>query len=441
MRFIKHLFLIIFLFTIRICEAQYPDRKHSIGVYQVLTDHNVRLLDDKVFSFDSALSTSTRFAYQRKLSRTVMLNTGISNGFIQNQSIQESFVNKAYVIGADASLLFKFNNGRLLKENPRIAPFLSFGYRTDYVSLLTSKNESPWLFHNQYGAGFNVKLTNRTHLQLQMALDQKLKGDFNTHIQYRFGLTQSLGKCAAEKAPEKPKGKEVSDILASKIHLDSLNEKIENQTKEIEDLELVNASLRVGIDVESPANTEKERMLELRLAKQESEHKAEVIRLKKEIKSGSGYVRIDTVYVVKIVCVDGKNDNSEADRLLREKQELDAKLVRQKEELEEKERLARALEELERLRKLRSGGDEKQKDVPLPADKSYYVITISSPNISTALTWQKKMNHYFSEAKLLPQPNGYYRVGVYAARDKALASDKLARVISLGYSTAWISVE
>ncbi len=441
MRFVKHLFLIFFLFTTCICEAQDPDRKHSIGVSQVLTDYNVILLEDKAFSFDSALSTATRFAYQRRLSPTWMLNTGISNGFIQNQRIQESFIKKAFVIGADATLIFKINNGRILNENPRIAPFLSFGYWTDYVATLKSLNENPWLFHNQYGPGFNVKLTNRTHLQFQTALDQKLKGDFNTHMQYRFGLTQSLGKYAAEKVPKNPKGEEGSDILASKIHLDSLNEKIVNQSKKIEDLELNNASLRRRADIGSSTSSEREKVLELKISKLKSEHAAEVIRIRNEINNESGSKGVDTIYDVKTVYIDGEVDNSEAARLLKEKQELEAKLARQKAEQTEKERLARALEELERLRKLRTEVGEKQDEIPLPEDKSYYVITISSPNVSTALSWLKKMKYDFSESKLLPQPNGYFRVGVYAARDKALASDMLARVLSLGYSTAWISVE
>tara|TARA_B110000902_G_scaffold58466_2_gene68541 strand:- start:1735 stop:2724 length:990 start_codon:yes stop_codon:yes gene_type:complete len=173
--------------------AQDPTRRSSIGISQVLMDNNVVLPEAKLFPFDSSLSHFIRFAYQHRLSRSWMLNTGVTNGFIQNSVIQEKFVTEAFVLGIDASLMLKLNNGKLMKENPLVAPFLSFGYRADYIPLLEEQEVSPWVAQNQYGAGFNIRLTPRRHLQIQVAIDQELKGDFNTALQYRFGLTQSLG--------------------------------------------------------------------------------------------------------------------------------------------------------------------------------------------------------------------------------------------------------
>ena len=80
-----------------------------------------------------------------------------------------------------------------------IAPYFTFGYRFDYVNKLKDFNESPLITSNQFGAGVNLRITPRTHLQLQTDVDQKLASDFNTHIRYRFGLTQSIGKSLAEK--------------------------------------------------------------------------------------------------------------------------------------------------------------------------------------------------------------------------------------------------
>ncbi|MFT6745249.1 MAG: hypothetical protein ACJAR8_001810, partial [Bacteroidia bacterium] len=77
----------------------------------------------------------------------------------------------------------------------------------------------------------------------------------------------------------------------------------------------------------------------------------------------------------------------------------------------------------------------------IPVDKNYYIITISSPNISTAEAWLKKMRKDFSDARILPQPNGYYRVGIYAAKDKKLGLKILEKVKELGYVPAWLSVE
>jgi hypothetical protein len=158
--------------------AQDHTRKHSMGGYQQFLDYNVNFSENIIFTFDSALSQSVRLAYQRRLSRTWMLNTGITNGLFLNQRLKDNFTSKSYAVGADASVVFKLINGRILKENPIVAPFLSFGYRVYYVYKICSFGESPWLFHNQYGVGFNIRLIERTYINVQLALDQKLLGIF-----------------------------------------------------------------------------------------------------------------------------------------------------------------------------------------------------------------------------------------------------------------------
>jgi hypothetical protein len=357
MRNIRYVFALFTFFVLS--ETQAQDNKHSVALYQNLTDPNVDLLNNELFAFDSALYQSFRVAYVRRLSRTWMLNTGVNNGFVLNQNLKETFIPKAYALGVDIGVQFKLNNGWLMKENPFIAPFLSFGYRMDYIHKLKEYDKSPWFFNNQYGAGFNLRMSKKTHIQTQVAMGPKLLGANATTIEYRVGLIHSLGKANQELVPNNPDIDSDQDGLvdskddcpglfgsagnngcpdtlpyyAKKVYCDSVEELALSQQKRISDLELQNA-------------------------------------------------------------------------------------------------------------KLRSGGDTGVITAPsIPADRNYYVITMSSPNISTAEAWLKKMKDNFPDALILPQPNGYYRVGIYAAKNKELGLEILEKVKKIGYVPAWLSLE
>lgn len=417
--------VISFLYTY----AQDPTRKHSIGLYQSLTDYNVVLLDNQVFSFDSSLSQSTRIAYQRRLSRTWMINAGISNGIVQNQNLRESFLTRAYVMGMDAALFFKINNGRILKENPRIAPYLTFGYRMDYVLQLAKFNENPILFLNQYGVGFNVKLSERTHIQLQSVLDQKLTSDFNTHMQYRLGITQSLGRLE-DKLPKKQNvedsdndgivnaldkcpnvfGSEAfggcppDSNLAFLVNADSLEQVVIDQRAELEKLQLELEELRNAGENTNLAKSREQELL-LRIYRLQKSKDDEILALKKQLMAGGG----------------AKTPNEpEPEKKVEEPKKEEPK---PKAEVPAKK-------------------EEKPKEATeIPADKNYYVITMSSPNIATSKNWLINMKKKYPDAIILPQPNGYFRVGVYVGKDKEKGLQLMEQVRKDGYEQVWLSVE
>lgn len=193
MKILKTIIILVTVLISATTSAQDPQPKHSVGLYQVMTDYNVVLLDRKYFAFDSSFSQSTRIAYQNLVSKSWVLNAGISNGFINNQTLNDRFLNKAYAFGIDGAIQYKTNNGHIFKEQAAFAPYIAFGYRLDYIHALKKVDIDPMVLLNQYAIGFNIRLNQRSHIQLQAAIDQKLKDDFNTHLQYRIGITQSLG--------------------------------------------------------------------------------------------------------------------------------------------------------------------------------------------------------------------------------------------------------
>ena len=408
------LFSLIFCVVIT-AVAQDHTRKNSIGIYQQFLDYNVNFSENKIFTFDSALSQSVRVAYQRRLARTWMLNTGITNGFILNQRLKDNFTSKAYAVGADVSVVFKLNNGRILKENPIVAPFLSFGYRADYVCKLSSFGESPWLFHNQYGVGFNIRLIEQTHINVQLALDQKLLGDFNSHLQYRLGLTQSIDKWDGrapnlnpdldsdgdgivdiiDKCPDKfgiasTNGCPVANsYLKNNTAVDSLSYLLQEQKEVIRKLELEIATVRNQDLLNDTV------LITRDLNKLELTHNAEV-------NNSKGITRLDTLYKGVVTYKDAKPEKS---NISRTEKEYDAK---------------------------ESGG--------IAENKNYYVIMFSSTGVRSAKAYQAKVKVDFPETIILVQPNGFHRVGIFAAKDRVLAFLMLEKVEKLGYS-GWISVE
>jgi len=463
----KRFALLSFVFCIAItASAQDPTRKNSIGVYQQFSDYNVRFSENNVFTFDSAFSQSVRVAYQRRLSRTWMLNTGITNGFILNQRLKGSFLTNAYAVGVDASVVFKLNNGRILKENPIVAPFLSFGYRADYVHKLSGLVESPWLLHNQYGAGFNIRLIERTHINIQLALDQKLLGDFNSHMQYRLGLTQSIGKweetapkhnpdldsdgdgivdisdeCPSEFGLASTNGCPVtSSFLQNNIAVDSLNYLLQHQKEVIRKLELEMATVRNKVFMNDTAFMTDE-IYKLKLAQATELNNIQVITL------------VDTPYKISLT---DKDAELEEDDLSLINQEIDVKesariaaesdSLLAKEELTSEEWKSQNLSQSNlnsvesHLYSIESDSDSGVLIPSIPENKNYYVITFSSAEIRNARAWQAKVKADFPETRILRQPNGFHRVGIYAAKDRVLAFRILEKAKKIGY-LAWISVE
>lgn len=171
--------------------AQVTSDKHSVSLSQELTDYNVQLLEGKIFVFDSATSHFTRLGYERKLSSSWTMGVGISNGFISNYVIGEKVHPKLFTGSMDIALMLCTDNGKIFKSNAQLSPFFSFGYRADYLPVLEGGN-SRLVSHNQYAAGVHWKIASTTKFQIQVAIDQKLQSNFNTHLRYRFGLVQKI---------------------------------------------------------------------------------------------------------------------------------------------------------------------------------------------------------------------------------------------------------
>ncbi len=419
--------------------AQDPDRKHSIGIFQSFTDYNVELLDDKVFAFDSSLSQTTRIGYQCSWSPTWSFTAGLSNGYVHNQTLKENFTKKAFSLGFDMGVMFNLNNGRIIKQDALIGPYLLFGSRFDNVNSLKKFNESPWLVHNQYGVGSHINVSKRTALQIQVALDQKLVADFNTHLQYRIGVVQSIGRFNETKSLPSPnldtdkdgvvdlrdnclnvfgleRLKGCPDTLADESlannNSDSLKDVIARQIQEISNLKGELEAITSSGSGEISSIREQELLRRLYYLRKDKDEKIELLEAQ---------LKVNGVEPLKPAVVAKKSQPKSTVVI---KQIPKVKPIKPA--------------------KIPSNALPNQPAIStssLPADKYYYIITLSSPNRQTAQKWLYIISKDFPLAKILPQPNGYYRVGVYAGRDKAKAKAKLLKVREKNMNKAWLSVE
>ena len=83
---------------------------------------------------------------------------------------------------------------------------------------------------------------------------------------------------------------------------------------------------------------------------------------------------------------------------------------------------------------------EAKEETP-PSGKKYHIIVFSTKNIRLAENEAKDLGNIYSSVTLLPQPNGYYRVSVFASQSKEVALEQLQKVVNEDGRSAWLSHE
>lgn len=302
-----------------------------------------------------------------------------------------------------------------------IAPYFTFGYRFDYVNKLKDFNESPLITSNQFGAGVNLRITPRTHLQLQTDVDQKLASDFNTHIRYRFGLTQSIGKSLAEKNAPSRQGYDL--IIAEH------NTIIEEQLKRIDSLDRAYVTLenRTSVDTVFIDKTEDGT----------SAYSASLNSLRKritEIEKKRGQLISDTVFVEK----ESTDLKRKYDKLLLAYSDLRAE--NEKSEAVVWKEITKEEDEKEEIKPSKTEVYAKKETIAT-AGKNYHIIAMSAKNLVLAEKMAVDLRKSYNSVTILPQPNGYFRVSVYASKYKEVALERLQKVVDEDGRTAWLSHE
>ncbi|MBR9861130.1 hypothetical protein GYB22_10370 [bacterium] len=375
----------LFLLVISECSFAQENHRHGFGIHQSFYDYNAQLIDGKAFALDSALSHNVRLSYQNRLNPTWELRVGLSNGFTLNQALKDVYLDKAYTLGLDLGIMMRLDNGRILKQNSRIAPYFHFAYRMDYVNKLKTFQLNPILPYNQYGAGLLLRVGDRSQIQLHISLDQQLGGSFNTLMHYGLGFTQSLGKVSTRQATPENKSENSKDVISSDQYKQMKDSLLTELLIKTDSLRYWRDSLNNLVLNSDAGSIDPLLISSLRdsLAKCKSSR--------------------DTVTIVKSVTTTPGDDPK-----------LDPPV----------------------------DTDVDADPVKISTDTvgyKYYVVALSTKKKREAVQLQEILLNNFEYVEVFKQSNGYYRVGVLAGKDLDLAMELLKEVKRLGYDPVWIS--
>ncbi len=407
--------------------TQTSEFKNGFGINQDFHDYNVRLLDNKITSFDSSLSQSLRISYNRYLSRSWSVSSGISNGFLLNQTKENKLIRKSYLLGWDIDFLFNFNNGKWLPTDAFVSPFLSFGYNFNYLSAYKKMGLKPMVTSNEYGVGVNFRLGDKSKVVLSTALNQQLNGEYETHMQYRLGFSQAIGRKSTVK-PSFPKELKDSDFDG----VADLNDKCPDVAGD-SSLDGCPSSAKNSISLEYQDSINRliddlEQML---------------LVLKSDVYNLSQNQVIEVIYSEPIVMTDDRKTEPLTETPVPVKENP---IVKKKTEVDEKKYVdVPDVPEIDD--KVNDEGMANTADSQTPTYKqsgeelSFYVIAISTKDRSLAENSAQLISKDYDNVRILPQPNGFYRVGIYATKLRPEAVKLLGYAKSHGIPSAWISYE
>ncbi|MBI1305735.1 MAG: hypothetical protein GC181_03865 [Bacteroidetes bacterium] len=401
--------VLIFGITFRL-SAQNADYRNAFGVNQDYHDYNINLHEGHLRNFDSSFALGIRLSYFRYLSKSWEWNTGLSNGIILNQQQGDVQVKRSYRFGWDGDFILKLYNGRIFPENGVVKPYLNFGYNLDYLPGFKKAGLAKMGFGNEYGAGIKVGLGPWSNLNFQFALIQNLSGDFDTYSQYRFGYIQTIGKKHEPKTFEKPQT--IADY---------------DQDGTVDSLDKCPTVKGIKNNYGCPDGWEDPIVAQRRqdsLLRKLDEMNTELLELTDQIDSLQNSERV--VYVEKEV--KSEPEIKPVVPPVKPKQEI---VVEEPEETyyPNQESAPNRTEETGDYYNYQADGG------------GYYVIAISTKEKVYAEKRAAELSKQYPTVRILPQPNGFYRVGIYATADRDQADRLLMYAKTHGLPSGWLSLE
>lgn len=399
----KKALIISFVFISNCVVGQNQENRLSLHLSQNLRDYNIAILSKKYASFDSALSQTYRAGIQYYLSRQWALAAGLNNGFLLNQYQDNHLVKKTFLTGVDIDIQYKFNNGKKIKEDALIAPFFSFGYDVSYMHQYRQFNLSPWRVSNSYGVGANINFSKANAIVIQTQLNQQLGGDFITNMNYRLGYSYTFGTRKTEGVPPKLKAPDRdSDGVAD----------LEDKCPDV-----MGFAKYAGCNPNEYADTS------LKLAYDSL--KNEVYLIKNELDSMRFALTDIKEMLAQYVESEKKKGTIQEIPKIQESKPKEPKSV----DIPKKEEPATSAPKKEVVFNKQVDGN------------AYYVVAISTLQLSLAKDMAKTLSIDYPIVEILPQSNGFYRVGIYATRTRSEALKILDYAKTHGITMAWLSFE
>lgn len=167
--------------------AQVDLSKHRIGLHQNFIQFDLGS-KAQLNGFGSS-AQMIRISHSYNLGKAWVVHSGLMSGRVDQVEVNDQLVTDHRMLGADANLWLKMNNGGLFPFESRLTPYLSLGYRYNVVLGLQNDN---WLSFSTYGGGFDLAVTHHTSLQYQWSVHQQLNGSFKVNAEHRIGVVQRI---------------------------------------------------------------------------------------------------------------------------------------------------------------------------------------------------------------------------------------------------------
>lgn len=154
------------------------------------------------YGFKNPLFYGPRISVWKNFNSSVSLGLDLSTAFGKKElDASLPAVNK-YVINPALGVIYKLNNGYIMKETTPVAPYLFAQVMGSYIENGPFYTEKKWGAGIPLGAGINWRLTDDLALQTQAGYTFGITDNFEDHIFYSAGVVADLER--REKVEEMP---------------------------------------------------------------------------------------------------------------------------------------------------------------------------------------------------------------------------------------------
>ncbi len=183
-------FLIVFMLGIFTMSsyAQSEDVPWRVNIDLTNNKFKYRIWEG-LFDFGELGNAGFRVGAQRYLNNSLDLEFGVGYGKLVYEQIFES-----NVLDVNVNLIYKFDNGYILKKEAKVAPFISAGIGTSNYSNFKGLNSGNWEgnnFDTPFGVGVEFKVSEEASIQLGGIYHSNGAPDY---LQYRLGVNFNIGR-------------------------------------------------------------------------------------------------------------------------------------------------------------------------------------------------------------------------------------------------------
>ncbi len=170
------------------------DSRFSLGLGIDILDQYTPPLDG-LQTFKSPIDIGQRFWFWGNINSSIAVEGGIGFTIAQTRKIgdTEFDAKNRHLFSVEGGLVYKFNNGYILKETFPVAPYLFAKVRGSYMDRMAF-GASDWGVGIPLGGGINWRLADDIALTTQVAYTIGVTDDFDNNLIWTIGVMFDLGK-------------------------------------------------------------------------------------------------------------------------------------------------------------------------------------------------------------------------------------------------------